>query len=87
MYYVGEISIGFDRDTCFFNTLDEAMNDLGSIFNELVSDVSRRATLLREYGVKADGERWVVKDTTTNKIIATMDFIVYSDGTFKFKKY
>ena len=70
----------FDCDICFFNTLEEAEAEYNRIFMDFVADKSRRLALMQEYGMNCDAERWIIKNTKTNKIIKEQTFILRNNG-------
>ena len=80
MYYVGETLIGFDRDICFFDTLEQATAEFNDIMMDFIHDRHRRLALMQEYGMDFDAERWIIKNTTTNDVVAEKTFILHKNG-------
>lgn len=89
MYYVGEIYVGFDCDKCFFDTLEDAQNELNRITLELVELAPYRAELLRDYISKGyairDVEHWIIQDRITGELMAEKTIEIHANGFISIK--
>lgn len=81
-YIVEESFIGFSCDNCFFDSLDDAINEVKKQIDSIKSEIAFRISIMKEFGRKEQSERWVVIDRILGIEAYSEQITVNVNGTF-----